>query len=77
MLAVNDGPTAVATVQTRMPDVVILDLGLPLTDGNDAGRSPRTGPRTHERCVVCDWNWRLAIATRDRSITGHESRITR
>ncbi len=36
VLVVNDGPTAVATVQTQMPDVVILDLGLPLMDGYEA-----------------------------------------
>ena len=41
VLAVNDGPTAVATVQSHSPDVVILDLGLPLMDGYETASEIR------------------------------------
>jgi signal transduction histidine kinase len=45
VLAVNDGPTAVATVQSQRPDVVILDLGLPLMDGYETASEIRNGCR--------------------------------
>ena len=41
VLTAGDGPTALATVRQRRPDLVVLDLGLPGLDGLDVTRELR------------------------------------
>ena len=41
VLTANDGPSALATVRQRRPDLVVLDLGLPGLDGLDLTRELR------------------------------------
>jgi DNA-binding response OmpR family regulator len=41
VLTANDGPTALATIRQRRPDLVVLDLGLPGIDGLDVTRELR------------------------------------
>jgi DNA-binding response OmpR family regulator len=41
VLAAGDGPTALQTIRTRRPDLVVLDLGLPGMDGLDLTRAVR------------------------------------
>ena len=41
VLTAGDGPTAVATIRQRHPDLVVLDLGLPGLDGLDVTREVR------------------------------------
>jgi DNA-binding response OmpR family regulator len=42
----NDGPGALASIQDRRPDLVVLDLGLPGLDGLDVTRQVRSSPAT-------------------------------
>ena len=45
VLIAGDGPTALATIRQRRPDLVVLDLGLPGLDGLEVMRAIRTtGP---------------------------------
>jgi CheY-like chemotaxis protein/two-component sensor histidine kinase len=41
---VYDGPTALAAVETKRPDVVVLDIGLPGMDGYEVARQLRARP---------------------------------
>ena len=41
VLTAADGPTALATIRQRRPDLVVLDLGLPGLDGLDVTRELR------------------------------------
>ena len=41
VLIAADGPTALATIRQRRPDLVVLDLGLPGLDGLDVTRELR------------------------------------
>jgi two-component system alkaline phosphatase synthesis response regulator PhoP len=41
VVTAGDGPTALATVRQRRPDLVVLDLGLPGIDGLDVTRQLR------------------------------------
>ena len=43
VLVAGDGPTALRMAQTRRPDLLLLDLGLPGLDGLDVARSLRRG----------------------------------
>jgi DNA-binding response OmpR family regulator len=52
VLTAADGPSALATVRTRHPDLVVLDLGLPGLDGLDVTRQLRTGERTAALPIV-------------------------
>ena len=40
-LIAHDGPSALAAVRSEKPDLVILDLGLPVMDGLDVTREIR------------------------------------
>jgi DNA-binding response OmpR family regulator len=42
----TDGPTAVAAIRSRHPDLIVLDLGLPGLDGLDVTRDVRSDPAT-------------------------------
>jgi len=42
VLVAGDGPAALATIAGRRPDLVVLDLGLPLLDGLDVTRRIRS-----------------------------------
>jgi CheY-like chemotaxis protein len=46
VVGANDGEEAVRLAQRERPDLVIMDLGLPLLDGCEASRQLRNDPRT-------------------------------
>jgi two-component system CheB/CheR fusion protein len=48
----HDGPAALDTAQTRQPQVVLLDLGLPRMDGCEAARRLRRLPGLEGVCLV-------------------------
>lgn len=52
VLTAGDGPSALATVHQRHPDLVVLDLGLPRIDGLDVTRRLRGDPATAALPIV-------------------------
>lgn len=48
----GDGHQALARVDANMPDVVVMDLSMPLLDGWEATRLIKTNPRTRAIPVV-------------------------
>jgi CheY-like chemotaxis protein len=46
VVGANDGQEAIRVAQHERPDLVIMDLGLPLLDGCEATRQLRSDPRT-------------------------------
>ena len=52
VLTAVDGPSALATVHQRHPDLVVLDLGLPGIDGLDVTRRLRGDPSTAALPIV-------------------------
>jgi DNA-binding response OmpR family regulator len=52
VLTAADGPAALATVRTKGPDLVVLDLGLPGLDGLDVTRQLRQGSATAALPIV-------------------------
>ena len=49
VLTAADGTTALATIRQRQPDLIVLDLGLPGTDGLDVTRAVRRDSTTPDR----------------------------
>ena len=54
---VHDGEAAVAAVQARRPDVVVLDLGMPGMDGLEAAKRIRAMPGGHEVKLIALTGW--------------------
>jgi two-component system cell cycle response regulator DivK len=48
----SDGMAAIATACSALPDIVVMDLGLPGLDGREAVRRLKTDPRTSTIPVV-------------------------
>jgi DNA-binding response OmpR family regulator len=63
-----DGPTAVTAAREHLPDVVVLDIGLPGFDGLEVCRRVQAErPRTvlpRERLLADVWGWADASGTR-------------
>src|SRR6185312_309944 len=49
----HDGPAALALADSFLPDVVLLDVGLPGMDGYEVARRLRNNPRLANILVVC------------------------
>ncbi len=47
MVCVADGDSAVATTRRERPDLVVMDLSLPILDGWEATRRIKADPDTH------------------------------
>jgi CheY-like chemotaxis protein len=52
VLGANDGAEAVKIALRARPDLIIMDLGLPLLDGCEATRQLRSDPRTRHIPIV-------------------------
>ena len=48
----SNGAEAVALIDTDKPDVVIMDLSMPVMDGWEATRLIKSNPRTHDVVVI-------------------------
>jgi signal transduction histidine kinase/putative methionine-R-sulfoxide reductase with GAF domain len=48
----HDGPSAIAEALRFLPDVVLLDIGLPLMDGYEVARRLRADPRLDQVCLI-------------------------
>ncbi len=49
---VSDGDEALAYIEQRRPDVMLLDLSMPRVDGIEVLRSVRAHPALHDLCIV-------------------------
>jgi len=58
-----DGEAAVEQAQTALPDLVVMDLGLPKIDGWEATRRLKADVRTHDIPILA-----LTGYTRDESV---------
>jgi CheY-like chemotaxis protein len=50
--AASDGPAAIETTESFVPEVVLLDVGLPGLDGYEVAQRLRASPRTSEALLV-------------------------
>jgi CheY-like chemotaxis protein/two-component sensor histidine kinase len=56
--AVRDGPTALATLTTYRPDVVLLDIGMPSMDGYEVARRIRGNLDSDKVTLIALTGWR-------------------
>ena len=69
-----DGQSAIAAAVAYRPDVVLLDLGLPLVSGIEVGRELRRRPETADARLIALTGWGQAddrARTRDAGFDAH------
>lgn len=66
----SDGVEAVEAATTRLPDIVVMDLSLPIMDGWEATRRLRGDPRTRHIPIIALTGHALAAHTRDAEDAG-------
>jgi signal transduction histidine kinase/ActR/RegA family two-component response regulator len=54
---VHDGPTALKTIRTHLPNVVLLDIGMPEMDGYDVARQIRQYPEFEHVTLIALTGW--------------------
>lgn len=54
---VHDGPSALEAAAAFVPDVVLLDIGLPGMNGLDAARRMREMPRLRDTVLIAQTGW--------------------
>jgi len=52
-----DGPSALITARAFRPEVVLLDLGLPIMSGLEVARRLRAEPRTRDAHLIALTGW--------------------
>ena len=52
-----DGPSALALAETFVPDLVLLDIGMPGMDGYEVARRMRQVPSLHDTLLVAQTGW--------------------
>lgn len=65
-----DGVEAVEVAGSRLPDVVVMDLSLPIMDGWEATRRLKADPRTHHIPIIALTGHALAGHSRDAHDAG-------
>lgn len=73
----HDGQTALAAALSFRPDVVLLDLGLPLMGGIQVARELRRRPETSDVRLVALTGWGQAEDRRDTSEAGFDYHLTK
>jgi CheY-like chemotaxis protein len=58
--AVYDGPSGIAMAQEFTPDVVMLDIGMPVMSGYDVARALRASSSRHVIVAVTGWGHEAA-----------------
>ncbi len=57
VLTVNDGPSALEAIKVFRPAVVLLDIGMPIMDGNEVARRARQQPEGREATLIALSGW--------------------
>jgi len=52
LITAVDGEQAMALAQSEMPDLILMDLSLPVLDGWEATRRIKTMPKTHSIPII-------------------------
>ena len=73
----SDGPDAVSAALAFRPDVVLLDLGLPIMSGIDVARELRRQPDTASAHLVALTGWGQAEDRRQTQEVGFEHHLTK
>ena len=73
----NDGPAALAEMETFRPDVVLLDIGMPGMDGNEVARRIRQQPQFAATRLVALTGWGQDEDRRRTQESGFDHHLTK
>ena len=73
----NDGPAALAAMETFRPDVVLLDIGMPGMDGNEVARRIRQQPQFASTRLVALTGWGQDEDRRRTQESGFDHHLTK
>lgn len=68
---VNDGPSALQTLEAYHPDVVLLDIGMPGMDGYEVARRIRQQPKFKSTRLIALTGWRPEDDSRNTGFDHH------
>ena len=74
VVTAHDGPSALAAAEAHKPDVALLDIGLPLMEGDEVCRRIRQQPWGRGMILIALTGWGQAEArsrTREAGFDGH------
>jgi PAS domain S-box-containing protein len=72
-----DGMEAIAAAETLRPDVVLLDIGMPHVDGNDACRRMRSQPWAKDMLLIAQTGWGQDEDKRRTSEAGFDGHLVK
>jgi PAS domain S-box-containing protein len=72
-----DGLEAIAAAETLRPDVVLLDIGMPNIDGNDACRRMRAQPWAKDMLLIAQTGWGQDEDKRRTSEAGFDGHLVK
>jgi CheY-like chemotaxis protein len=70
-----DGYAAVAAVEERVPDLIVMDLGMPGMDGYEAARLIRQRPETRRTVMIALTGWGQTDARRRTTEAGFDHHL--
>jgi PAS domain S-box-containing protein len=76
-VTVNTGTDALSTSVEFLPDMILLDIGLPDLDGYEVARRLRADPRTAEVILVALTGWGSASDRQRSAAAGFDSHLTK
>jgi PAS domain S-box-containing protein len=74
---VHSGPDALAAVEADPPEVVLLDIGMPLMDGFEVARRLRAGPHADRLLLVAITGWGQAADRQRTKEAGFDHHLTK
>jgi CheY-like chemotaxis protein len=74
---VHDGPAALAAYADYVPDLVLLDIGMPTMDGYEVARRIRAEPGPHRAKLVALTGWGQAEDSRRAREAGFDQHIVK
>ena len=77
VITASDGAAAVDKAATFDPDIVLLDIGMPMMDGNQAAREIRKLPRGGEKILIALTGWGRDEDRRKTSESGFQYHLVK